>query len=701
MPATTISADQDKGTLTASTNSFTLKSGVDETGAEREFVEGFLATTHVDKGNDEFTAEALKQMAEDINGDNVDAVFNDVDTDALREATVGNLDHNNNPASPFGDTRTVPAFKIQEAEVRNMDEGEEKGLWIKAVLNTGGMLDETVSAVKNSIKNDFLNAFSVEFIPKKVRKVTRGEKVVRIIEKAAAKGAALTGRPMNPAASMTDAMLKSMNAEIKVEYSYNEGDEVQWDTSGGMTSGTVQDRTKDSCFNERIDGDIEVCGTEEDPAYLIEVDNEEETMVAHKQSTLTGKSMNTKQLTEEQRTPPQAAQDNAQSFLDAKEEGEVPSECGTGAGTESAEIIASGDPVSEDKIGDIASFARHEDNKEPDVDEGESKWKDCGYAMWKAWGGDEGIRWAQDKNEMINEEKTQHEVKQDYTVQTPDYTAISEASWEKPAMEDFPEDYDVMSIFLARNNDSDNFSDQALPVVDYRNDEATLVLEALRSAHTLAPQVEGLSEDEVEQVKSKAEQLAEDEFDVMIERDDDSAHGDEDKNDTTPMTEPNDEGGDEPEPEEKGETPDSDEGEGEESTPDNEGSEEKSLSDEIQDLKSEFKQVKETNEQLREENESLKSELEDLKTLQTVKEEIDEVKGLVEDIELEDGPRAEKNQERDTASDEKPRWQKTIDGMQNPSKFLESEGKTSSMLDSFVEGKNVSKEEVKNYVNRD
>jgi len=386
----------DADTVTASTQNFSLKSEVGEDGQEREYVTGFLATTHEDKGNDQFTEQALRGMAEDINDDTVDAVFNDVDMDALREAQVGNLDHNNNPASPFGDTRTVPAFKIQKAEVRSMEDGE-KGLHVKAMLNSDGMMSETVSAVKNSIKDNFLNAFSVEFIPEKVRQKVSGDKVVRVIQEAAAKGAALTGRPMNPMAQMTNAQLKSLTQEYKVEYAYDIGDEVEW----GETSGTVRDRTKDSCFNEEIDGDFEVCGEQEEPAYLIEVDNDEGTMVGHKQGTLSAKSQHVKaELSEEQRTPPQAAQENAQMFLDAKEEDKVGEGCGTGAGTNTAEMLVEGEPLSEDKISDIASFARHEDNKEADVDEDESKWTDCGYAMWKAWGGDEGVRWAQDKNNI-------------------------------------------------------------------------------------------------------------------------------------------------------------------------------------------------------------------------------------------------------------------------------------------------------------
>jgi len=292
---TAIQADEDRGTFTASTDKFSLKSGVDSQGREREFIEGFLATTHIDKGNDEFTVDALKSMAEDINTDSesIDAVFNEIDEDAIEEANIGNVEHMNNPAFPFADTRTVPAFKTTKAEVREMQDGE-KGLWVKGILNSDGLPGDTISAIKNSIKDGFLKAFSVEFKAKKVRRVQKKNRVVRIIEDAIAKGAALTGRPMNPAATMTDAMLKSMATEYKVEYAYEVGDNVSWNE----TSGTIRDRTKDSCFNERIDGDFEVCGTEDDPVYLIEVDNDEETMVAHKQSLFTGESEGDSQHTE-------------------------------------------------------------------------------------------------------------------------------------------------------------------------------------------------------------------------------------------------------------------------------------------------------------------------------------------------------------------------------------------------------------------
>lgn len=75
------------------------------------------------------------------------------------------------------------------------------------------------------------------------------------------------------------------------DFKFEENQKVEWDSSGGMARGVVRDRTNDQCYDASIDGDVKVCGTQEDPAYLIELyDDEEEeltgTMVAHRESTL-------------------------------------------------------------------------------------------------------------------------------------------------------------------------------------------------------------------------------------------------------------------------------------------------------------------------------------------------------------------------------------------------------------------------------
>lgn len=487
MTGTTLSADEGRGTLTASTENFSLKSQVDADGQEKEYVQGFLATTHRDKGNDVFTEEALKMMAKDITQENdtVDAVFNDVDQEALKEAQVGNLDHNNNPGAPFGDTRIVPAFKVVDAQVRSTPDGE-KGLWIKGALNTG-MLPETLSAVKNSIKNGFLNAFSIEFIPQKVRQVEKGNAVVRIIEKAAAKGAALTGRPMNPEASMTGSTLKSMASEYKVEYAYSVGDKVSWSD----TSGTVRDRTKDSCFNTEIDGDVEVCGSEDEPAYLIEVDNDEGTMVGHKQGTLSSKGDYKAELSESERTPPEAAKENAQMALDAKEETDNPNDCGTSTGWGRAEQLAEGGPVSEDVISKMSQFARHEGNKE----QGEEGRADCGWMMWKAWGGDEGVEWAQRQMDKIEDKNDITTMTDEQPEQEPEESGaeeVKESGQEEEETKSFSEDVEELK--------------STMEDVKERNDELAEENEELKSELDDLKELQEVKSD-LDEVKSLVEDI--------------------------------------------------------------------------------------------------------------------------------------------------------------------------------------------------
>jgi len=96
---------------------------------------------------------------------------------------------------------------------------------------------------------------------------------------------------------------------------------------------------------------------------------------------------------------PEAAQENARMALEAREETGNPNDCGTRVGWERANQLDNGEDLTEDTIGRMAAFERHEDNKE----QGEEGEADCGWMMWKAWGGTEGIEWAQDKLDEIEE----------------------------------------------------------------------------------------------------------------------------------------------------------------------------------------------------------------------------------------------------------------------------------------------------------
>jgi hypothetical protein len=95
---------------------------------------------------------------------------------------------------------------------------------------------------------------------------------------------------------------------------------------------------------------------------------------------------------------PQQASENAKIALRYAEENGW-GDCGTPVGKARANQLANGENISEETIARMASFARHKENSQKELGDG------CGRLMWLAWGGDEGIEWAQRKLEQIRNEK--------------------------------------------------------------------------------------------------------------------------------------------------------------------------------------------------------------------------------------------------------------------------------------------------------
>ncbi len=93
---------------------------------------------------------------------------------------------------------------------------------------------------------------------------------------------------------------------------------------------------------------------------------------------------------------PQAATDNAKRALKWVEENGW-GDCGTPVGKIRANQLANRENISRDTIARMASFERQRQNKNTPYGEG------CGKLMWDAWGGDEGIEWAQNKLKEIDE----------------------------------------------------------------------------------------------------------------------------------------------------------------------------------------------------------------------------------------------------------------------------------------------------------
>lgn len=74
-------------------------------------------------------------------------------------------------------------------------------------------------------------------------------------------------------------------------------------------------------------------------------------------------------------------------------------DCLEATGKARANQLANGEPISEETISRMARFERHRQHSTRELGDG------CGRLAWLAWGGDEGIEWAQRKLEQIKSGK--------------------------------------------------------------------------------------------------------------------------------------------------------------------------------------------------------------------------------------------------------------------------------------------------------
>lgn len=93
---------------------------------------------------------------------------------------------------------------------------------------------------------------------------------------------------------------------------------------------------------------------------------------------------------------PESASNNSKRALEWAEKNGWGS-CGEATGKKRASQIASKSPLSRDTISRMASYKRHQQNKDVPYSEG------CGGLMWDAWGGTSGIEWAINKLKELDE----------------------------------------------------------------------------------------------------------------------------------------------------------------------------------------------------------------------------------------------------------------------------------------------------------
>ncbi len=93
---------------------------------------------------------------------------------------------------------------------------------------------------------------------------------------------------------------------------------------------------------------------------------------------------------------PESATNNAKRALEWADENGW-GDCGESTGKQRANQLAQREPISRDTIARMASFKRHQQNKDVPYSEG------CGGLMWDAWGGTSGVEWAISKLKEIDE----------------------------------------------------------------------------------------------------------------------------------------------------------------------------------------------------------------------------------------------------------------------------------------------------------
>jgi len=161
----------------ASTYTIQLKNG-----KQHYYVTGYITTKDRDLINDIVTEEAMQGMLGQLVGKNLKL---DVEHEAWTKE---------NPS-------IIPLGRIIEAHK------DDKGIFIKAELNSHS---NRFKEVWNSIKEKFIDGFSIAYIPIKAVSKTIDGVASRLLQEVKLLNVALTGNPMNPQARIHEVMMKSL-----------------------------------------------------------------------------------------------------------------------------------------------------------------------------------------------------------------------------------------------------------------------------------------------------------------------------------------------------------------------------------------------------------------------------------------------------------------------------------------------------------
>ena len=156
---------------------------------ENFFVEGHISTSDLDLVNDIVTKDCIMDMAEQMRERTIKL---DIEHESFRGNTDLEMEINKT---------IIPAAKIDDFLI------DKKGLKVRAMLNKHV---SRFNEVKNSIRDGFLDAFSIAFVPVESKNEIREGSEVRMLDKINLLNVAFTGNPVNTHSTMTNVFAKSL-----------------------------------------------------------------------------------------------------------------------------------------------------------------------------------------------------------------------------------------------------------------------------------------------------------------------------------------------------------------------------------------------------------------------------------------------------------------------------------------------------------
>lgn len=188
---------------------------LDTPDGKKYYVEGYISTGDQDLVNDVVTKSCMDNMLSQFNERTIKLDFehesfrgkNQFETEAAKTRL------------PLG--KSIDKYK------------DDKGVIVKWELNpdwkkfdSNGNVVLSFKDVWNNIKNKFLDAFSIAYVPTKTSMQSFNGKSIRLLDGVNLLNVALTGNPVNPGATMSKVFAKSLDyiieEENNMEFDYND-----------------------------------------------------------------------------------------------------------------------------------------------------------------------------------------------------------------------------------------------------------------------------------------------------------------------------------------------------------------------------------------------------------------------------------------------------------------------------------------------